>query len=417
MNQSNPGIIIVGAGLAGLCCALTLQEVGFEARILEAGDAPGGRVRTDVQDGFLLDRGFQVLLTAYPEARARLDYEALELRPFYPGALVRLGGRFHRLADPFKHPIDALVSLASPVGTLADKLRVGTFRRSVGRGPLSELLTRKETTALKRLLDHGFSSSMIDRFFRPFFGGVFLDRELGTSSRILEFLFRTFGEGEACLPARGMGRIARQLVQRLGTHSIQCNREVSAVEPGRVDLSGGGQIAARAVVVACQGPRAARLLDEIPPVASRSVKCVYFAARQAPLSEPILVLDGEGSGPVNNFSVVSQVAPGYAPPGFSLLSASVLGSRDEGPALIQAVVEQLSGWFGDQVHHWEHLKTYRIDHALPQQDPPFSLSRSEMLRPGLFVCGDYRDVASIHGAMLSGRRAAEGVIEYLRSSG
>ena len=205
------GVYVVGAGLAGLRCARRLHEKGVAATVLEASDGVGGRVRTDRVDEFLLDRGFQVLLTAYPEARDALDYRELELHPFYPGAMVQTGGKLVTVADPFRRRWDGLRTALAPVGSLSDKLKVTKLRRRVTSGSLEELFARPETTTREALAADGFSETIVDRFFRPLFGGVLLDRELGTSSRMFEFVYRMFSLGDAALPTRGMGAIPEQL--------------------------------------------------------------------------------------------------------------------------------------------------------------------------------------------------------------
>ena len=415
MSDARTDVVIVGAGLAGLACALRLHEAGAGVRVLEASDGVGGRVRTDVVDGFRLDRGFQVLLTAYPETRRVLDYAALDLRPFLPGALVRRAGRFHELSDPWRQPGRAWRSLTAGVGSLADRLRMARFRGRVRRGSLEDLFRRPETSAAERLHAEGFSAGMIDAFFRPFFGGVLLDRSLGASSRMLEFVFRMMAEGDVALPAAGMGAIPEQMARRLPEGTLRLGARVAAVSPREVRLDSGETIAGDAVVVATDGPEAARLAS-LPAPGSRPVTCLYFAAESAAVAAPILVLDGDGTGPVNNLCFPSQVAPSYAPDGAALVSASVVGgaASDAGhDALEAAVRRQIEGWFGAEVRAWRHLRTCRIHHAQPEQRPGTlePVERPVRLESGLFVCGDHRDTASLHGAMLSGRRAAEAILD------
>ena len=407
-----PDAVVVGAGVAGLCCARGLHEAGLDVLVLERSDGPGGRVRTDEVDGFLLDRGFQVLLTAYPEARRVLDYERLGLRPFESGALIRRDGRFARLADPFRHPVRALESLREGPGGPADKLRVARLRRRLSRGSLNEILTAPHVTTAEALRREGFSSDFVDAFFRPFLGGIFLDPRLETSSRLFALVFKFFAEGEATLPAGGMQAIPRQLVEGLPKAALRLDATVEAAAPGRLVLAGGEHIEADAVIVAADGPEAARLTGVLEAPAPHGVTTLQYAAERSPVGEPVRVLNGETEGPVNDLCVPSDVAPSYAPPGAALVSATVLGvpALDD-VALDRAVRDQLHGWFGAQVDDWRLLRALRIPFALPAQ-PPAVLSpagRPVRLRDGLFVCGDHRDTASLQGAMVSGRRAAAAV--------
>lgn len=402
-------VAIVGAGLAGLCCALRLREIGISFQIFEVADAIGGRVRTDSLDGFRLDRGFQVLLTAYPEAQRMLDYGPLDLRAFQSGALIRFGGRFHRIADPRRHFFAGLRGSFGPIGNITDRFRILSLIHKTKAGTIDDQWTRPEGLTLDLLRWHGFSDAMIDRFFRPFFGGIFLERELVTSSRLFRFLFRMFAQGEAAVPNAGMSAIPEQLAARLLPQTIKLNTGVSRIERNRIVLKNGDAIGASAIVVATEGPAASELLARrISPTASRGVTCLYFAASKSPIGEPILVLNADEKGPINNLAVMSDVAPGYAVAGAALVSVSVLGVAND---LEAAVREQLTKWFGSTVRGWQHLRTYRVVHALPDQTAPaLELpQRPVSLGDGLFVCGDHRETASIDGAMHSGWRAAQAV--------
>ena len=412
--MDSPDVLVIGAGLAGLACARQLHRRGHSVQVLEASDRVGGRVRTERVDGFRVDRGFQVMLTAYPEARLALDYEALDFHAFYDGALVRYNGRFHRVADPFRHPLDLPETLASPVGTAADKLRIARMRRRLRRLGMPELLEREETTALEALQSRWqFSSGMINRFFRPFFGGIFLDRTLGASSRMFEFLFKMFAEGRTVLPAGGMEQIPRQMRASLPDEAVRVNAPVEAVEGQSVTLASGGTKEAPAIVVATPAPEADRLIGDVTPVDGCSTTCFYFAAPRSPLDDPILVLNGDGVGPLNNVAVPSDVAPGYAPEGEALVAAVVVGAAPEPEDdLRRAVRDQLVDWFGLVAGGWQHLRTVEISYALPDQSPPFLASphRLARRRPGLYLCGDLRRTGSINGAIASGRDAARAVV-------
>ena len=405
-----PDVVIVGAGVAGLACAVALAEAGATVSVLEASDAAGGRVRTDRVDGFLLDRGFQILPSAYPEAQLQLDYRALDLRAFYPGALVRFGGRFERLADPFARPLDALRSVRSPIGSIGDKLHLLALRRHVRAGSIEEIFQRPQMTTAVRLRTAGLSTAMIERFFRPFLSGVFLERELETASDSFEFVWRMFSAGEAVVPAHGMEEIPRQLAARLPAGSLRTGARATAVDSGSATLESGERIEAGAVVLAVDGAAAAALTDEIERPATRDAHCLYFAADRSPLSEPILVLNGEGRGPITTLCVPSDVAPAYAPGGSALVSVSVVGAG--GGDLTGAVSEQLVEWYGEPARAWRHLRSYRIPEALPARLPgaPAPSTQPARLASGLFVCGDYREHPSLNGALASGRRTAAAVL-------
>ena len=413
--QDRAEVVVVGAGLAGLACALDLVALGRDVRLVEASDGVGGRVRTDAVDGFLLDRGFQVILEAYPELRRRVDLKALDLKAFYPGALVRIGNEVHRMADPGLEMADALRSITAPVGTFADKLRVARLRQEVVGGDAERLLEAPAGTTEEVLREAGFSEGMIDRFFRPFFGGVLLDPTLGVSGRLFRYYFRMFAEGTSSLPATGMEALPRQLAARLPEGTLQLNHPVRKVTASRVEFEGGGSLEAEAVVVAVEGPEAARLLgDRVADPGSRSVTCLYFDAPESPVNEEILVLNGNGpsDGPVNNLAVLSDVARGYAPPGRALISVTVVGEPNGSELeLEQDVRRQLTGWYGDQVSGWKAIRQYHIAHAQPLQTPALMTSHRRPVRldTGLYVCGDHRDHASLNGALSSGGRAAREV--------
>ena len=388
-REAEAKVVIVGAGMAGLGCALRLQEKGF-----------------------LLDRGFQVLLTAYPEARRLLDYRALKLRTFSSGALVRVDGKLQRISDPFRAPWTIPATLLAQVGSFKDKLRIARLRRNVLASSIEEIFQKKETSSLDALLEMGFSDRMIGSFFRPFFGGIFLETELATSSRMLEFIFRMFSQGTAALPATGMGAIPRQLAARLPAGALRLGAKVAELSETEVRLAGGERLPAAAVVLATEAPEAARLLPGLHPPGFNGTACLYFAADQAPLPKPILMLNGEGRGPVDNLCVPSAVAPSYAPAGKALVSATVVGAAEANEKDLESEVRRhLASWFGPAVQSWRHLRTYRIPLALPARSSLEPAALPVRRRPGLYLCGDHRDTPSLQGALVSGKRAAEAVIE------
>jgi phytoene dehydrogenase-like protein len=400
-------VVVVGAGLAGLTCALHLGRAGLEVELHEAQDVPGGRVRTDAVDGMLLDRGFQVHNTGYPEAARVLDHTALDLRRFTSGALVRRGDRLHRVGDPRRQPSWAPATALSPIGSLRDKARIAALAASAGLRSPDTLLGRPETTTRQALADRGLSDEVVDRFFRPFLSGVFLEDGLETSSRFFDLVWRSFVRGSQCVPSAGMQALPEQLATGL---DVRLRSPVEQVRAGRVMLAG-ETLTPRAVVVAAAAPDAARLVPglDLPP--QRSVTTHYHLASEPPVTDPVIVLDGERSGPVVNSVVLTQAAPSYAP-GRHLVSSSVVTGDDGEPA----VRAHLARLYGVDTSRWEHVRAYRIEAALPSQAPPMGRFRKAVrLEPGLYVCGDHRDSASIQGALVSGRRAADAVLADLRT--
>lgn len=415
MSTSPKRVLIVGGGLAGLACAFRLRAEGAIPLVLEGSDEPGGRVRTDRKEGFLLDRGFQVFLDSYPEAGALLDKKSLDLCPFRPGALVFHQGRLIRVMDVFREPLHWLTSALAPIGSLADKIRVALLKWRMSRISIAEIAEEEDMKTERYLERAGFSQGMIDGFFRPFYGGIFLESELRTSSRMFEFTFKMFSRGNATLPACGMGEIPRQLAARMPEGTIRLGEKVVEVQADRVVLESGEQLSGDAVVVATDGTSAAHLLpgmESVDPV-WRSVTCLYFDAPVSPLREAIIVLNGSQSGMVNNVCVPSDVSPRYAPAGRSLISITVLGTPQQAD-LETRVVAELESWFGMQVHQWRHLRTDRIARALPEQTPNIGMVGPGFREHGgVYVCGDHQWSASIEGAIISGLRTADAILENL----
>lgn len=410
-----PDVIIVGGGLSGLACAVTLQAGGVRPLILEADDDFGGRVRTDAQDGFLLDRGFQVYLDAYPEAGKLLDLDTLDLKSFEPGAWVFDGRRLRRVMDPFRRPARTLESALQPIGTITDKLRVGLLKLLASGWTLEKIASHPEVTTEQWLREFGFSEAMIDSFFRSFYGGIFLERDLRTSSRMFEFTFKMFSLGNATLPARGMQEIPRQLVARLAPECLMTHRRVIKISRNSVTVDGLDPLRCKHLVLATDSTTTQRLLAE--PSAKlpgwRAVTNLYYAAPRSPLLEKLIALNGTRNGLVNNVCVLSEIAPEYAPAGKALISASVLGIHDVSD-FSQMVQNELAGWFGPQVKSWCHLRTDRIAQALPEQAPGSEAFASAGFRcvDGVFVCGDHLSHPSIEGAITSGIRTANEILGF-----
>jgi protoporphyrinogen oxidase len=414
VNTSDEPVVIVGAGLAGLSCAVALHGAGIPVRVFEASDGVGGRVRTDRVDGFTLDRGFQVALTAYPEMHRQLDMDALDLQAFEPGALVWRNGRGSVVGDPFRRPTTTFATATSPIGSVFDKARIGLLRRRLRSVHPVRLLQGADTSTRDALVEAGFSDTIIERFFRPLVGGIQLDPELMDSRRMFDIIFRMLADGDSAVPAAGMQSIPEQLAARLPAGTIELNTGVTSTTAQSVTIADGDEVRASAVVVATEGPAASLLLG-IPPVPSKSVGAVYFDAPEPPAGGKYVVLDGTGRGPVLNVAVMSNVAPAYAPAGRHLVVAAMPGHI--GADIADLARAQLRSWWGPQVDAWRHLRSYRIAHGQPGQRPPFDPKQRVSLSDGRFVCGDHRDTASIQGAMFSGRRCGVEVAAAIRHTG
>lgn len=397
-------IAIVGAGLSGLAASRSLVAEGHNVSLYEASDGPGGRVRTDLVDGHRLDRGFQILLSAYPEAQALLDYNRLDLKAFDPGAVIINGAGRHRIGDPLRDPSSLLSTLRAPIGTVADKAKILRFRQSVARQDLDSLWRRDETSAHDRLVAAGFSSTMINSFMKPLFAGITLDAELRGSSRVLEFVFRMLAKGDAVVPALGMGEIATQLADGLPNGTLHLNSPVAKVAPKQVTLESGESVIADAVLVAT-GMTAAADLTTVADRGWRGVTSLWLRAETAPIAEPVLMLNGEATGPINSIAVMSNVSPHYAPNGSSTIVVSAPETR---PDLVEDMRAKLKQWFGPVTDTWEPLRVDEIERAQPKH--PIGHNRVGVTQiDGVWVCGDHLQDASINGALGSGRAAAAAI--------
>ncbi len=410
--------MVVGAGLAGLRCAVLLSRAGLDVTVVEASDGVGGRVRTDRVDGFLLDRGFQVFNDAYPAARKALDLHALDLRPMDSAVVVRREGRLHRVGNPLADPRD----LRSLVGTgllgWGEKLRLGVYAGAATTLPVSRLKGRADVSGREAWTDAGIGDDTVDTVLRPFFSGVVLEEEMATTRRFLDLMARMFARGRSTLPAAGMQAIPEQLADLLPPGAVRLGSTVAAVHEDGVELEGGESVGAGRVVVATDAWTAHGLLPELgEPPGANGVTTVYHAGPAVPGRRSTLVADADGS-PVANTIELSAAAPTYAPAGRALFSTSLVhgagAGSDAGPDAGDDVLLPILGELHEQdTSDWERLAEYVIPHALPAMRPPHDFTKPVRLsragRP-VYVAGDHRDTSSIQGALVSGRRAAEAVL-------
>ncbi|GAA3345329.1 NAD(P)/FAD-dependent oxidoreductase [Amorphoplanes nipponensis] len=406
-------VVIVGGGLAGLAAARRLDRAGVNWLLVEAADRIGGRVATDVVDGWRLDRGFQVLNTAYPRVPALVDVDALEMRYFTSGVLVRRGGALHRLENPLREPRSAVRTLTSGVGTLADRLKFAALATRYATVPPARLLDAPEMTTQEALRRAGLSHRMIEEVLRPFLSGVFADRSLDTSSHVLAMVLRSFARGRIGVPAGGMAALPAAVAGPLPYPQLLIGARTLSVGPGLV-VTDGGEIHCRAAIVATDPATAATLLPQLPAPDMRGLTTYYFGADQAPIGEPTLLLDGDRREIVANTVVMSNAAPEYAPAGRSLIAASSVGVSAPSGASEAVIRVELARMYGVPTDDWELLSVVTLPHALPAANVPQARLRKPVaLGDGLFVAGDHRDSPSIQGALASGWRTAGAVLASL----
>jgi len=409
--EKNAEVIIIGAGLSGLTAAKVLKEAGKSIIILEAADELGGRVKTDELDGFLLDRGFQVLLTAYPEAKRLLDYDELDLCYFDPGALILNANGKTIIGDPLRNPSTLFSTLFSSVGTLMDKFRMLRLKLKLGSKTVDSIFLGKETTTINYLKTEGFSDKIIDQFFRPFMTGIFLEDQLTTSSRMFEFVFKMFSEGEAAIPSKGMGRIPMQLSKCLLPGEILFNKRVITVEENLVTTESGDYYSADFIIFATDVPGLPIPIKHLRKN-HHSVINMYFTSKEKPFDRPLIGLNTLPGKLVNNIAVMDRVSASYAKKGESLISLSLIGNHNDQDqtTLQKRVIEELSFWYPGALK-WKHLKTYHIDYALPDDDHVCDEPDQITLNSTWLICGDHLTNGSINAAMKSGRLAAEEIIK------
>ena len=407
-------VVVVGAGLAGLRCAVRLAELGREVLVVESSDAVGGRVRTDVVDGFRCDRGFQVLNPAYPAVRRWVDVEALDLKPFGAGVLVRRPDGLRLVADPVREPGRLLATLRSGYANPVELAALGRWVGRVMVDPKSVLAQRDCTLA--ESFDHaGVTGRLRREVLEPFLAGVLVESHGQSSALFTKLLVRMFALGRPAVPALGMQAFPHQLARPLGDR-VRLHSRVDAVVPvdGGVDVRVGGErLQARRAVVATDPLGASRLTD-LPEPKVRGLVTWWFEAPEPPSALPFVAVDGrrpEGHppGPVWNAAVMTAAAPSYAPPARHLVEATCLLDRPDGDAPEADVLRHVGQIYGCDTTGWQVVTRHRVPAALPAMAPPLRARSSVDLGEGVFVCGDHRDTASIQGALVSGNRTAEAV--------
>lgn len=411
MAHETHDVVVVGAGLAGLACARELQA--FDVVVLEAGDAVGGRVRTDHLDGYTLDRGFQVLNTGYPALKGRVDLDALDLRAFDPAVALHLDGRRHTLGNPLQRPSTIKGAVGLPVGGLRGKAALAAYAGACLALPASRLLRRDDVSSAEAWAGAHVPDAVAERVLRTFFSGVLLEREMTTTRRFTDLMVKMFVVGASTVPARGMQALPEQLAVHLPPGVLRLGTAARSVTATRVETDQ-GTLHARAVVVATDAWDGGGLVAGLRTPPARGVTTVYHSAPEFPTASSMLLLDADDS-PVANTIAISRAAPEYAPPGRVLVSTSFVHPHGVDPdgAEVRRVLSRLHGTGTDS---WDVVATYDLTHALPGMPAPHPFSqpvRVPATDGDVFVAGDHRTTSSIQGALVSGARAAEAVIDQV----
>ncbi len=415
MEKKSPKIAIVGAGISGLIAAIALETKGYSPTIYEATESIGGRVKTDIVEGYQMDHGFQVLLNAYPMAQKYLDFGQLDLQQFLPGAQVFHQGESAIIGDPLRSLSLLFPTITSNIGTLGDKLKVLKLNMVLKKKTLEAIFEEPETSTLDYLISFGFSEAMITKFFRPFFSGIFLEPKLATSSRMFQFVYKMFGSGLAVLPKEGIGAIPSQLQQKLKNTKIIFNSPVEKCTDEKITLTDGKTIFFDYTIIATDAS------PLIPNLRKQQLDwyasdTLYFTTKTRKINKPLIGLISNEEALINNIFYHTSLETAQKG-SEELLSVTVVKKHELTEyQLIQRVKEDLEKFCG--ITTARYLKHYPIKKALPQlEDIRYSLMPSETrLTERTFLAGDYLLNGSLNAAMISGEMAAKGVMEAIEKT-
>ena len=414
MTEKEYKIHIIGAGISGLIAAQVLENYGYAPIVIEASDRVGGRVKTDSVNGYQLDHGFQVLLSAYPAAKKYLDYEALDLQSFLPGASIFKPRVQKIIGDPLRNLSLLFPTLCSGIGTFSDKFKILKLNQKLKKKTLEAIFSETELSTLEYLKNLGFSNGIITDFFNPFFSGIFLETQLETSSRMFEFVYKMFGEGQATLPKAGIEAIPKQLLTNLKTTSFSYNTKVESLKDGEITLKDGTKLESHYTIVATE---ASGLISNLKQqsTAWKSCTTLYFETESRVIDKKLIGLIPKSGSLINNIFYSSSLET-VSDPQNELLSVTVIDTQGlSNASLIEAVKKDLNECCGIRTTNF--IKLYNFPKALPKlEDLKYEMMPSETrLTDRLFLAGDTQLNASLNAAMISGERAALGVIASINT--
>ncbi len=416
MTTEDIKIHIVGGGISGIIAAKTLEEFGFAPTILEGSDRLGGRVKTDVVDGYQLDRGFQVLLSNYPAAQKFLDYKALSVQEFISGAAIFKKGKKSYIGDPLRDRSLWMKTLFSNVGTLGDKLKIFQLQNQLKKKSIEKIFESAEVSTIEYLRGYGFSKKIINNFFKPFFTGIFLEEKLETSSRMFEFVFKMFAEGSALIPKGGIEEISKQLSSQLEKTDIKFHTRVREVQDSKIILEDGDDLETAYTIIATEASSLISNLNN-QQLDWKSCDTLYFTCDRRVIQKPFIGLIANKKTFINNIFYHSSVEMNQTE-GKELLSVTIVKEHDLSEnELIAQVEKELKDECG--IENLTFLKRYQIGKALPQlHNLQYEVSPSEtQLKERVFLAGDVQLNGSLNAAMLAGEAAAHGVLQVMGKTG
>ena len=398
---SHTDIIILGAGPAGLACALKCQQLGREYLLIEGSNRIGGRLGSLYEDGYIFDLGFQVYNSAYVNTNRLLDLDELNLKYFKPGAAVHYGNSFQIVSDPLRDISKVFSTIFSNITTVSDKLKILSLKNSLSNYNIEEDKT-DDITTLRFLKQYGFSEKMIDNFFIPFFSGIFHEKTLDTSSKFFKYVFSNFNNGLASLPEKGMQVIPEQLMSKIDIERVMMEKTAINLDDGnKVIFDDGDIIKGENIILTGESTTLAEKIK----YEYNEVNTIYFTTENEIENGDYIHLYPEDDL-INNIAIPSSISSAYSNGHSHLISITILEYDCSDIELIKKIRKRLSNYYGGEPGSYDFLRTFSISKATIKQ-PVGHFERKKIVKNGLIIAGEQSTNGSIEGAIISGLNAAE----------